>query len=313
MSQHTRSLVIDTDTGSDDAIALIMAFNHPGATVRAVTVVAGNVPLDYCVRNALITADLVGRDEVPVFAGLARPLLRPLETAHGIHGDDGMGGAALSEPSRRPEAQHAVLALLDIAAREPGQHVLVTLGPLSNIAAALLVDPDLLTRFQHTYMMIGAADGVGNTTAVAEFNAWVDPEAAALVFAAAGDKTMIGWDVCRKNTVMRQEDEDRMVATGRIGRFTSDIRRQVREFSIAAHGTSDHELPDPAAMAVALDAGLVLESDARHMLVSTDEQTRGLTFADYRQPDKAPTMRVVTTLDETGFKAQLVAALRHQA
>lgn len=309
MTHQARSLVIDTDTGSDDAVALIMAFNHPDYTVRALTVVAGNVPLEFCVRNALITADLLGRHEVPVFVGLAKPLLRPLGTAEGIHGDDGMSGAALPAPSRQPDQQHAVQALLDIAAHEPGEHILITLGPLSNIAAALLIDPEFLTRFQHTYMMIGAADSIGNITAVAEFNAWVDPEAAALVFAAPGAKTMIGWDVCRKNTMMRAEDEERMLAAGQIGRFASDIRRQVREFSIEVNGKSDHEFPDPAAMAVALDERLILESDERHMLVSTDEQTRGLTFADYGPPAKAPNVRVVTTLDEAGFKTQLFAAL----
>jgi purine nucleosidase len=309
MTDRTRSLVIDTDTGSDDAVALIMAFNHPDCTVRAVTVVAGNVPLESCVRNALITADLVGQQQVPVFVGLDKPLLRPLETAAGIHGDDGMSGAQLPEPSRQADRQHAVQALLDIADQEPGQHILVTLGPLSNIATALLIDPQLLTKFQHTYMMVGAADGIGNVNAVAEFNAWVDPEAAALVFAAPGAKTIIGWDVCRKNTVMRAEDETRILAAGPIGQFASDIRRQVREFSIELNGASDHEFPDPAAMAVALDESLIVESDYRHMLVSTDEQTRGLTFADYGLPAKAPTVRVITALDEAGFKAQLFAAL----
>lgn len=309
MTQRARSLVIDTDTGSDDAVALIMAFNHPDYTVRALTVVAGNVPLEFCVRNALITADLLGQDEVPVFAGLAKPLLRPLGTAEGIHGDDGMSGATLPAPSRQPHQQHAVQALLEIAAREPGEHILITLGPLSNIATALLIDPEFLTKFQHTYMMIGAADSIGNITAVAEFNAWVDPEAAALVFAAPGAKTMIGWDVCRKNTVMRAEDEERVLAAGPIGKFASDIRRQVREFSIEVNGKPDHEFPDPAAMAVALDEGLIVESDDRHMLVSTDEQTRGQTFADYGPPAKPPTVRVVTALDEAGFKAQLFAAL----
>lgn len=308
MTHH--SLVIDTDTGSDDAVALIMAFNHPDYTVRALTVVAGNVPLEYCVRNALITADVVGRAEVPVFVGVGKPLTRPLGTAEAIHGDDGMSGADLPAPSRQPEQQHAVQALLDIAAREPGEHILITLGPLSNIAAALIIDPEFLTRFRHTYMMIGAADSVGNITAVAEFNAWVDPEAAALVFAAPGDKTMIGWDVCRKNAIMRAEDEQRMLACGPIGQFASDIRRQVREFSIEVSGKSDHEFPDPAAMAAALDPSLIVESDDRHMLVSTDEQTRGQTFADFGPPVKAPTVRVVTTLDEAGFKNQLFEALR---
>lgn len=313
MTNPTRSVVIDTDTASDDAVALIMALNHPDHVVRALTVVAGNVPIQYGVRNALITTDLLGRVDIPVYAGVDKPLLRALESAQHVHGHDGMSDIGLAESPRRPQGTHAVNALLEIAEKEPGEHALVTLGPLTNIATALIIDPLLLTRFEHTYMMIGAADGRGNVSPAGEFNAWADPEAAAIVFSAPGEKTMIGWDVSRKFAMMRPEDDARMRALGHLGVFTSDINRAVYDFATGISGTPGYDLPDPVAMAVALDESLITECDDRHMLVSVSEDTRGQTFADYRHPLKEATMRVVTAVDESRFKSQLFQALRYGA
>ena len=221
-----------------------------------------------------------------------------------------MGGAALPEPSRTATPGHAVLTLLDLAAREPGMHALVTLGPLTNIAAALLVDPDLLTRFRHTWMMIGAADGHGNVSATGEYNAWADPEAAALVFAAAGAKTMIGWDISRTYAVIDAAEEAVMRTLGPLGAFASSINGDVREFSIGITGLKGFDLPDPVAMAVALDPTLITASADLHVAVSTDAQTRGMTYADHRLPALAANVRVVTAVDEARFKALLFDLLR---
>ncbi|NUT40093.1 MAG: nucleoside hydrolase, partial [Thermoactinospora sp.] len=178
-------LVIDTDTGSDDAVALLMAARDPGATIEAVTAVAGNVPLPVATRNALITLELAGSGEVPVHAGCARPLLRPLATAQHVHGADGMSGAPLPDPVGAPTGEHAVDALLRLARERGPELTLVTLGPMTNVAAALVRDRHLLRRFRRTYCMAGAADACGNITASAEFNVWADPEAAAIVCDAA--------------------------------------------------------------------------------------------------------------------------------
>ncbi len=148
-----RSIVIDTDTASDDAIALVLAAREPSVDIRAVTVVAGNVPLDLAVRNAIVTLDLCGGADVPVHAGRDRPSARPLDTAQFVHGQDGMGGAPLPEPSRNATSEDAVGELLRIAGDEAGRHDLVTLGPLTNIAAALDHDPRFLERFGHTYLV----------------------------------------------------------------------------------------------------------------------------------------------------------------
>lgn len=305
----TRSFVIDTDTASDDAVALLQAVRHPSIDVAAITIVAGNVPVTYGARNAQITLDLAGRGDIPVFVGAQKPLLRDLESAQHVHGQDGMSGACLPEPSRGPRAQHAVLTLLELAAKEPGKHDLITLGPLTNIATALLIDPQLLTKFRHTYMMVGAADSRGNVSPAGEFNSWADPEAAAIVIGAAGRKTMIGWDVSRKYAVLRPDEEVRLCELGPLGLFASDINQAVLEFASLISGTKGYDLPDPVAMAVAIDESLITESEERFLLVSCDDGTRGQTYADYRHPLKTANTRVVTAVDERAFKDQLFTLL----
>lgn len=305
----TRSLVVDTDTASDDAIALILAVREPAVEVRAVTVVAGNVPLQPAVRNAIVTLDLCGGGHIPVYAGRARPQARPLETAQFVHGEDGMGGAALPDPTRPPNAGDAVEVLLEIGAGESGEHDLVTLGPLTNVAAALETDPALLTRFGHTWLMAGAPDGVGNMNALGEYNVWADPEAAAAVLAAPGVKTMIGWNISRRFAVLTPAEQERMRACGRLGRFAVDINVQVDGFARRT-GLAGFDLPDPVAMAVALDEAIVEEATRERMVVGLDEPTRGCTIPDRRFDRPEPNVRVVWKVNEACFKDRLFAACR---
>ncbi|MCA0294813.1 MAG: nucleoside hydrolase [Actinobacteria bacterium] len=305
-----QSLVIDTDTASDDAVALLLALRAPGADVRAITVVAGNVPLESAIRNARISLEMSGADLVPIYAGCARPLVRELHTAQNVHGADGMSGAELTDPVVPVESSHAVEALLAIARDEPGVHDLVTLGPLTNIALALAIDPAFLTRFRHTWMMIGAADNWGNVSPTGEFNAWADPESAKLVLEADGPKTMVGWDISRKYAVITPEEDARLRASGRVGMFTSEINRDVELFASALSGTPGYDLPDPVTMAVALDESLITESEDLHLSASTDESTRGQTFADHRLPRPVPNTRVVVAVDSGRFKEMLFALLK---
>jgi purine nucleosidase len=304
-----RSIVVDTDTASDDAIALLLAVREPSIDVRAVTVVAGNVPLDLAVRNAIVTLDLCGGADIPLHAGRAEPLSRPLNTAQFVHGADGMGGAALPEPARIATSHDAVAALLQIATDEPGQHDLVTLGPLTNIAAALEVDPEFLTRFGHTYLMAGSPDGVGNVDALGEYNVWADPEAATAVFAAAGEKTMIGWNISRTFAVLDHDEQARLAAVGPLGRFAIDINGDVDQYAIDT-GLAGFDLPDPVAMAVALDPSIVTEATDEWLVVGLDGPTRGCTIPDRRFGRPAPTIRVVWAVDEGAFKSRLFAACR---
>ncbi len=302
-----RSIVIDTDTASDDAIALVLAVREPTVDVRAVTVVAGNVPLDLAVRNAIVTLDLAGGAEIPVHAGHDRPLVRPLDTAQFVHGQDGMGGALLPEPSRGATSSDAVGELLRIAADEPGRHDLVTLGPLTNIAVALERDPEFLMKFRHTYLMAGSPDGVGNVDALGEYNVWADPEAATAVFAAPGTKTMIGWNISRTFAVMTDAEQTQLAAVGPLGKFAIDINGDVEQYCLDT-GLAGFDLPDPIAMAVALDDSIIVESTDEWLVVGLDGPTRGCTIPDRRYGRPDPNIRVLWSVDEAAFKRRLLTA-----
>jgi len=302
-----RSIVIDTDTASDDAVALVLAVREPSVDVRAVTVVAGNVPLDLAVRNAIVTLDLAGGADIPLHAGRDRPLARPLDTAQFVHGADGMGGADLPEPSRRVTSDDAVGALLDIAANEPGRHDLVTLGPLTNIAAALERDADFLTKFGHTYLMAGSPDGVGNVDALGEYNVWADPEAATAVFAAPGAKTMVGWNISRTFAVLTDAEQAELAAVGSLGKFAVDINGDVEQYCLDT-GLAGFDLPDPIAVAVALDDSIIVESTDEWLVVGLDGPTRGCTIPDRRYGRPDPNIRVLWAVDEAAFKRRLLTA-----
>jgi len=305
----SRSIVIDTDTASDDAVALLLAVRDPDVAIRAVSVVAGNVPLDIGLRNAIATLDLCGGADIPVHAGAAEPTHRTLETAQVVHGHDGMAGVRLPQASRGPSDVSAFDALLDIATSEPGLHDLVTLGPLTNIAAALTADVDFLTRFKHTYLMAGSPDGVGNVNALGEYNVWADPEAAAVVFAAPGAKTMIGWNISRQYAVLTPDDQEQLRKVGPLGAFAVAINAVVDEFA-REHGLAGFDLPDPIAMAVALDDSIIEEWTEEWLVVGRDEPTRGCTIPNRRTDRPEPNTRVLWKVDEAAFRDRLFRACR---
>jgi purine nucleosidase len=307
-------LVIDTDTGSDDAVALMLAVADPDAAIEAVTTVAGNVPLDLATRNALYTLELMGAGDVPVYAGCDRPLLRPLETGQWVHGEDGMGDIGLPPPRGTAQPGHAVDVLRDLSTQAPGDLTLVTLGPLTNIAAALARDTDLLTRFCHTYIMGGAPDAVGNVSAVAEYNVWADPEAAAMTLAAPGDKTLVGWNISRTHAVIGPQERQTLEDLGtEFARFTLDINRVLDRVAREYNGLEGFDLPDPITVAVALDPSIVTRADHVFVGVATADDTRGLTYVDYRASDApSPNITVVWDVDGAAFKRRLyeVCAIR---
>ncbi|MEM8620409.1 MAG: nucleoside hydrolase [Actinomycetota bacterium] len=300
---------MDTDTGSDDAIALVLAVRDPLVEIRAVTVVAGNVPLDRACHNALVTLDVCQAAHVPVHVGRGQPLVRPLETAQFTHGHDGMGGADLAAPSREPTSMDAVGELVRIARGEPGCHDLVTLGPLTNIAAAIDIEPDILSAFGHVYLMAGAPDGVGNVNAHGEYNVWADPESATRVLAAPGDKTLIGWNVSRRHAVITPDEQTRLREVGPLGAFAVEINSDVHDYATAT-GLAGFDLPDPIAMAVALEPTMIRDASDETLVVGLDEPTRGGTFPDRRHGVDPGNVRVVWEVDEAAFKRRLFDACR---
>jgi purine nucleosidase len=306
-----KSLVIDTDTASDDAVALLIAARHPDVAIRAVTTVAGNVPLPLATHNAIVTLDMAGAPPVPVHAGLDAPLVRTLQTAQDVHGADGMGGvgAALPAPSRPASAGHAVDALRRIVDEEPGQHTLVTLGPLSNIATAILLEPQLLEGFVAVYCMAGAFDGVGNVDLVGEFNVWADPEAAQIVLDAPGNKTFVGWDMSWRYAVVSAAEQAELRAAGPLGAFVVDINAAVDAFCHSITGLDGFDLPDPITMAVAIDPSVARATAPAHVRVGMDAITRGGTLVDRRPVAPPPNCTIVTEADEAAFKRMLFAAV----
>ncbi|MFD8427956.1 nucleoside hydrolase [Streptomyces coelicoflavus] len=301
-------LIVDTDTGSDDAVALLLAAAGGLGDIRAVTTVAGNVPVETGTRNALISLETAGRTDIPVHPGCARPMTRALSSAQHVHGEDGMGDIGLPDPAAVPEDTHAVEALLSYPREHPGELTLVTLAPLTNIAAALLRDPELFTRYRHVYCMAGAADLRGNISPSAEFNVWADPEAARIVTQAATPEkvTWIGWDVSRKDAVMTEADQRRLEQLGTpMATFAHRINRTVAEWARDVTGLAGYDLPDPVAMAVALRPDLVTEQEQAHVDISVSGDTRGQMIIDRRVSAPAPNITLVRRVDESGFKKLL--------
>ena len=304
-----RAFVIDTDTASDDAVALVMALMNPEIDVRAITVVAGNVPLPMATNNALLTVErcvAAGGGAVPVHVGRGQPRMRALETAQYVHGEDGMGDINLPPAMTTAAGNDGVAELVALPARSTEPLTLVTLGPLTNIAAALDVDPDLLTRYEHTVMMAGAPDLVGNVNAHGEFNVWCDPEAAEIVFAAPGRKTLVGWNVSRQYAVMTPADQEHIATLGPLGRFVHEINRVVNEYCLNT-GLPGYDLPDPITMAIAIDPQIATRTTFEGVVVTMlGEDHRGASTLS-ADPSRA-SMTVIWEADEAAFKRQLFLA-----
>ena len=305
-----RRFLIDTDTASDDAVALLMALRHPDVTVEAITVVAGNVPVDLGVQNALYTRDLAGSD-VPVYVGAARPRSGAQHHGHHVHGADGMGDVGLPLQGREPAPGDAAEVLVEAIRARPGELTLVTLGPLTNVARAFDLAPDVATKLGSLVMMGGTSDAIGNVSPVAEFNVWADVDAAALVFASGAPITMVGWDISRKHAVFPPDDAAALRALGRLGEFAVDIQRTLIEFARDHTHLAGFDLPDPIAMAVALDPGVATDVRRVHVAVERrGELTRGQTVVDHDARFGAANVDVVFAASRERFLALLHDALR---
>ncbi len=306
-----RRFLIDTDTASDDAVALVMALNHPDVRIEAITVVAGNVPLKQGVQNALYTVERCGK-QVPVYEGLEKPLLRPLETAQYVHGQDGMGDIGLPLSGRRPADGHAVNVIIDTIRRFVGEITLVTLGPLTNVAVALLRDPSTASKVEKCVIMGGIGFGHGNVVPAAEYNVWVDPEAAKIVFESDLPIVMVGWDVSQRFATFNDEEAEKIRSVSPLGQFCVDIQRCLREFGMNELKLVGFDLPDPIAMAVALDPEVATVTKRLHVAVETrSELTRGATVVDHLGiTGQEPNAEVVLEASRERFLRALYDAVR---
>ena len=280
MASQRRPFLIDTDTASDDAVALVMALKHAEVRVDAITVVAGNVPLKQGLVNALYTVELCGAT-TPVFAGADRPMLRKAVDATWFHGSDGMGGQHYPRPKLKPRKQHAVDVIIDWA-RATADGTLVTLGPLTNIALAIQRDRSIVRRIRRCVVMGGAACTEGNVTPAAEYNIWCDPEAAQIVFTSGLNITMVGWELSRGDANLDRHDVAKLRRMDTpLSHFLVDCNRR----SVAANDEQSGEigipLPDPVAMAVAIEPKICTRQSRHLVQIETQsELTRGMTVVD---------------------------------
>ncbi len=318
-----RTFLIDTDTASDDAVAIIMALSAPDVRVCALTIVAGNVGLEQATRNALYTAEICGSD-VPVFKGAAAPLTRLHEDAHWFHGRDGFGDRNYPAPARAAESEHAIDAIIRLVHAEPGL-TLVTLGPLTNVALALARDPTIAGKIGRCVVMGGAPCCEGNVTPAAEYNIWVDPEAARMAFRSGLIIEMIGWHVSRGDSVLTEAEIAQILALGtRKARFAIECNGRAKEAYFTQTGQAGLSLADPTAMAVALDRAIGTSWSEHFVEIETQsELTRGMTVVDrlnvthdssnravWRPAlEKGVKADVCWTFDARGFKAMLMRAL----
>ena len=306
-----RRFLIDTDTASDDAVAILMALRTPDVHVEGITIVAGNVPVEQGSKNALNTVELCNA-QAPVYIGMHRPLVREPSWAYFFHGDDGMGGLHLPAPRRKPEGLHAVDAIINTVRSAPGEITLVTLGPLTNIAVALRKAPEIAAEVREVFVMGGAANTVGNITPAAEYNIWVDPEAAHAVFHSGMPILMVGWEHCRGASMLTEEDMAyvRNFKTP-YADYALGINRRAIQTCLEWLGVKGLLLPDPVAMAVAIDRAVCTRSGRHYVDVEmASELTRGMTVVDeLGVTNKEPNVEVCWAVDADRWKETLYRTL----
>jgi purine nucleosidase len=324
LARMARAFLIDTDTASDDAVALIMALHAPDVRVVAITTVAGNVEVQQSTRNALYTVELCGAD-VPVYAGAEKPLLRMYQNATWFHGRDGLGDHGYPPPRKSAGQLHAADAIIQAVDAHPGL-VIVTLAPLTNVALALAKKPEIAAKVGRCVVMGGAPCCEGNVTPAAEYNIWVDPEAARIVLNSGLPVELIGWHLSRGEAVLNEEDIAHIERlNNKVAHFAIECNSHARRAYKVQTGEDGISLPDPIAMCIALDPTVGTQWSAHYVDVEThSDLTRGMTVVDRlnvaaddrNQAVWAPVLarecktKVCWTLDTQRWKEALVSALR---
>src|SRR5574337_499944 len=301
-----QKILIDTDPGVDDALAILMAHRH--ADVVGLTIAAGNVGLAHTTANALKLVETIGA-ATPVFAGCATPLVHAAEDAAFVHGLDGFGDTGHAPSARRAEREPAAQAILRLSREHANKLVIVAMAPLTNLALALRLDPELPSRVARLVVMGGAVTGRGNTTVSAEFNIGFDPEAAHIVFSAWPRIELVDWELTVRHgigfdTVARWVGADNPTA-----RCFDAISRKTRAWSIE-RGRPQLALADPLAMAIALQPDVVTQGEDHHVEIALHGAARGATLVDWDDRSGKPAnARIVMDLDQARFEALAASAL----
>lgn len=305
-------IIIDTDPGQDDAVAILLALASPDEiAVLGITTVAGNVPLALTEKNARIICELAGRPDIAVFAGCDRPLVQPLVTAEHVHGKTGLDGIALPDPTMLLQAAHAVDFIIDtLRAEPPGSVTLCPLGPLTNIATAFTRAPDIMARVKEIVLMGGAYFEVGNITPAAEFNIYVDPEAAEIVFQSGVPLVVMPLDVTHKVLTTRPRIDAIRAIGSPVAHAVASWTDFFERFDMAKYGAEGAPLHDPCVIAYLLAPALFTGRHINVEIETTSALTRGMTVADWWGVTKRPKNAIfMGDVDAAGFYALLTQRL----
>ena len=303
-----RPVIIDCDPGQDDAVMLLLAFAAPQELdIRGITAVAGNVPLALTERNARLLCELGGRTEIPVFAGCIRPMVRDLVTAEEVHGQTGIDGFPIRTPEMPLQDQHAVDFIVDhLRAAADDEITLVPTGPLTNIAMALVKAPDIVPKIREIVLMGGAFREGGNTTPSAEFNIYVDPHAADVVFRCGRPITAMGLDVTHQALTTAARLAAFAAIDTEVGRVTHAMLEFYDRHDIEKYGTDGGPLHDPCTIAYLLEPGLFTAKHVNIAVETHSELTMGETAVDFwRVTDRPANANWVHAVDADGFYALL--------
>ncbi|BCH20512.1 ribosylpyrimidine nucleosidase [Mesorhizobium sp. L-8-10] len=307
----SHKIIIDTDPGQDDAVAILLALASPEIEVLGITAVAGNVPLALTEKNARKICELAGKPQTRVFAGAIRPLVRPLVTAEEVHGKTGLNGPELPEPTMQLVDEHAVdFIVRTLMAEAPGTVTLCPLGPLTNIALAMIREPRIAPRIKRIVLMGGGFFEGGNVTPAAEFNIYVDPHAADVVFTSGVPTVVMPLDVTHKAlTTAKRIAAFRALGT-RVGTATAEMLEFFERFDEGKYGTDGGPLHDPCVIAYLLKPELFKGRECNVMVETASELTMGMTVVDWWGVTKRPkNALVMRDIDHDGFFALLVERL----
>ena len=311
-----KRVIIDTDTAGDDTIAILTALHY--FQVEGIMMTGGNVQFDQQVENALYTVQVAGKSgQVPVYKGHERPLMglgkNEHRTVEDVHGKDGMGDSFFEKAVQSPAEGHAVDFLIETVHKNPGEIHLLAIAPLTNIAMAIKKDPTIVPKIPHLYIMGGTNNALGNITPSAEYNFFVDPEAAKIVLHSGIPTTMVGWEMCTQYSIMDDNDHHDIEALATKGsQFFKDVNKVVMKFNKSVHKLNGTTHPDTLLAAVAANEKIMTKSNLYHVDVETvGELTKGYSLVDVNNRlERTKNVRVCEAIDRNAFKEMLIEVLR---